>query len=1619
MALRVELDLDDGGFVEGMRVAERSIDSFESKVKSNTGSVKNLEGAHRSLLSTLRDVTVVLGLTHQAMGMIDSVSTSWVRKIVEVNAEFERMITIMRSLSTEQNSVQKAADSVSHLREMAKDAPFALTAIHDAFIRLNAAGLEPMKGSLQGLLDAVSAFGGGDSELGRAALAFQEMAGKGVVQMKELRNQLMMAVPSAARLLARATGESYSEMMADIHTGTVDAKSTIQALELEFERAFGGAAQRQMETFNGQIGRMKVLLQDIAINNVGKPFGADGEPNKNGFFETMKQQMEDFNDLLKGGANGHGVAQGLGNMLGDALTTFVRDMRGALELLVEFRSEIEAAGEALAIGFGVSIVRGIFNSLGSAFESMGARVKAMRTEYATFQATVQANSAARQWANMQGLYAAEATAAESVAKATAIAAASDATAKEAIRLSNLAQDLASRGLMSAEQAIAKAETATAAVAAAAREAETLAAAKSSFSEAAAASSAGAALEGASMLGSGGKNMLAMLPLLAEGLGMVATGALILGPAIAFVVDYFDLFNTKAKDAWQNLERYGAASREAAEGGKAFLQSEQEKLRAMEADRASRLAAEGALGNANAAGAGSDPELEGQRARVASLLKEYQDWQKEGMQNDASRGASSAMKIIEDQLRELQVGYNQASDAAAKVFDGNLKNINSEHKSAALATADYQEQQKNRALGYYDEQIAKIEQAKTAAEDWLKKGDEFNKMVALTFLSQLDEREKAAKAAREQEANQHMGLQLNQKILPDDKLLEKASDEIQKLYAQIDGYKAGIEGSDAAAEQLYQTWLRLGKAGDEHVQAVAEALEKMKALKEEADDYNKIISGGHKLMKDLQDAIDKDRDKIFEDKYGKASDLEKIQAKIAAGEYAGYGGSSAESQRLVAMRERLDETTSAAARAGAALQVALGPTLTESVLNLNQALGGTSNALLSIVNGTTKPGGLFSPQLPVASLNGSIMAGAAPGADWASGINFGKARPNSAQTSPNDPLQDDVKSALHAMQQMFGAFTITSTTEGGHVWDSQHYKDKAVDIATNGMSDQQYRALIADAIVAGFRGIGISDSHLHVDMRDTPGGRPVAFADGGTQSRAGLDIAQWNELIAGIKNAAEALRPNGQATSDASAQKQAELKITEAQLVKANADKAMSDLLDKANEGADIKKLILDGEGTWTAKVTEAIRENGAKSSIGSNDPNDPRWKYLLDAAQKYDAAIKQVADRKSAITDADTSAKSMLQKLTDGRDGLANAFVKLAHGADAASDSLLKVKEEGQRNVDRATKAYGANSPEAATAQQQAAQAYADAQNLDIAKAAEAAQKKTQTLREATMTQEQVEVDKYNRLAQEYQKDLANFTGTEQQKAQLAKIFNDNLAAEWAALQAKTPFAKQMQDWADLTKNLQQATSGFMNTAVDDLTQQLTTGQANWSSFANSILKDLTQIALKASIGGLFNATGMSSLLGGGAGKLGGGGGSKGGPMQLGGGGSKLGGLGALVGIHHTGGMVGAAHAHRFVALGEMLKTFGSAPRFHTGGVIGADEVPIIARKGEGVFTPEQMRNMGGRSGNVTLHNNVTVNANGGTTEQNADLAKQIGDHVERIARSTVVDEIRTQMRPGNMLFAS
>lgn len=156
-----------------------------------------------------------------------------------------------------------------------------------------------------------------------------------------------------------------------------------------------------------------------------------------------------------------------------------------------------------------------------------------------------------------------------------------------------------------------------------------------------------------------------------------------------------------------------------------------------------------------------------------------------------------------------------------------------------------------------------------------------------------------------------------------------------------------------------------------------------------------------------------------------------------------------------------------------------------------------------------------------------------------------------------------------------------------------------------------------------------------------------------------------------------------------------------------------------------------------------------------------------------------------------------------------------------------------------------------------------------------------------------------------------------------------------------TEHQKLIQSWANLKKQVDTVTVGAANSITSNLSQALTdlvsgtkdakTAFADMSkAIVNDILKMITNMLVQiayAKILGWVTGTptaGIGSMIG-----------------TIGGGGN------VLAGFKHDGGDVGSASRHASLPAG----LFMGAQRFHGGGTIGSDEVPIIAQKGETMLT--------------------------------------------------------------------
>jgi len=245
-------------------------------------------------------------------------------------------------------------------------------------------------------------------------------------------------------------------------------------------------------------------------------------------------------------------------------------------------------------------------------------------------------------------------------------------------------------------------------------------------------------------------------------------------------------------------------------------------------------------------------------------------------------------------------------------------------------------------------------------------------------------------------------------------------------------------------------------------------------------------------------------------------------------------------------------------------------------------------------------------------------------------------------------------------------------------------------------------------------------------------------------------------------------------------------------------------------------------------------------------------------------------------------------------------------------------------------------------------------------------------------------------------------------------------------------FRAGIADYIDHAQNMAAQTASLVGNLAkgmeDAITQFATTGKFQFKQFAASVIADLARIQARAAVSGLIQmgvsmvgsmfGAGMSGGAGAfdGAATAGAGTGTMpvsgdllyGGSMQ-----SPSYGTGVFA-THHSGGIAGLEPtAWRTLP----TAAFSGAPKYHTGGIVG-DEVPAVLKRGEGVFTPEQMRNLspaGGGNGSVNVTVNVTV-SDAGTQSETRDVQGQ-GAQLGKYIAGLVQDGIQSAMRPGGQLW--
>lgn len=1821
--ITVELELEDGAFVRRMLRAGQSVEKFNRQVvntqpqlrhmrkevnassksfrqlaESNLAGFKSMQrvtvGA-REFRRALRDMTIIMAGVSFAFHGIQRAANGTLGSIIRVNAEIERMNKLLQGMATSSDPVQEAGEKVDWLLKMAKDSPFSLNYLTDAFVKMRATGIEPMNGQLQALVDGIAAAGKSDEALKRASIAISQISGKGVLQMEELRQQLGEAIPRATELMARSMGVSYGQLVEDIGTGTVRGIKSLEALQRELERTYGGAAIRMMSTFTGQWNKLITVLQQRALD-VG------GDVGSGGFFDEVKRQLTELNILLE-----TEFATNLAVAFGDFLASGTRFFRDVIDQAIRFRREIMAIGTAIGLYLGSRAMVGVASGVVGFFQHMRTQARQTNAELVLLHQNYKnfANSAGG-----VGLLAA-------VGGRVGL--------RRAMGVTNLLANVRKKAAATRAIFIGLTRTIGSFMPAVALLAPVLYTLATNFGLIG--NRARAAWKEIEQFGATSRAQLETAG------GVITQQERDVQRLEAQLVRLKKRLRDVRDGTYSGPQMPGVDAMNDPEAIKENIDAVRERLVALRQE----------LGNVNEryeemqegfADFEVDRMVQRQRSALMNELNKFS--------GDYDRVMQQAAKDYEAALREAartgsdpreaELEYQETLRKRQKVLWERqldfLQDIKAEQRAILEENAaDLDSNAARVAQGILDEVNAQELRIRRNLNETLRAGFGTPMSPDTRDYDALQER---AQNALNDMKSQAAGLRAE---------LNGASSEAAKLaYQLINNEMYGKSGARAEIDALRDSLLE---------------------TQDEIDELNRKVMGRRRFESDLASERRRLQDRLFELENPGASNIEKIQARYESGYYAGLGDDNRDlADSFDEVREAIANMISEAQNARQALIAmgfgndstmnGFGHALRTSVLDTLGIPYGEKHDPLGDLSGSSN-----SNELPGSARQDRLFDSSQ---QMRSRYNLARyfRRLNSAETTI-DQLTNSWHALVAAIARTDGISNLENYTEHfrrmflevekaadeiyqlsgertnfdiwpfllsdfagrgappgiGMTGDTRHFIDVTLEDLRDGLvgAGRELRRMLElirsvggslaenlfsnpflekaesfsdslssivdyleritrldfsslrnvfnnisggiGAVMANRSAVAGSDLFGNAQMgrsgllasaksflgaTETYNRDPIdalfnaaninidpektawcaAFVDavlavnnlpklGSLRARDFLkygnpigadaakpgDIAVFSRgrdgghvgffqgydengnvrIIGGNQGGASAggggvtettiarerllgiRRPDGFGTQDdpgliagvrntvnnaigmvrAGIENPRELpgfeagrqqiidyaEIASTALLNARvAFKEHAAALKNAREGIDqdIESLGDDLEG-YGDKVMEVRRRIRAGEFGPDTDPESERYADLIKAAEEWQRKEEQVTRVKQRQQEGQRAINRLQE---EAQQQLMDTNVQaraLREGVNGLSEAYIRREAELNQQLARIRELHGQDTEAYRNAVQQKNQILRQFQNQEVMQFFAGVQRKVQAHesginRMSSMSQAEVqqEIARINQM-------VNRFRGSEEQRVQIAALANQRIKQlrEQAANASSGPLARTMEQWGNIGQNMEQAFVGWMDSGIDAIANFVATGKANFKQLAQSIIKDITKIALRFAMSRIFQGFGNK-----------GGGGAAGGkgkqvPGGMGGFKGVAGKMG--VGVAHTGGIIGKTNLRK---MRVDPRVFAGAKRFHEGGMIGsnlkANEVPIIARKGEGVFTPEQMQALGkgGSRNNVSITTNVNVNSNGPSTpEQDAKLAKRVGDQVEKQVRSVVADEIMQQQRNGGVLSQS
>lgn len=238
-----------------MAVGNGRIRELERDIRAATGQLTVMDRVTSGLKSTIGQFAAAFGAYE--------IGTRLAQGFLQANVQIEKL---RLGLGTVYKDVGLAASQIKFLQNTANTAGVSVDSISQSFVKfaasMNSANIPVAESNalFQSLTQAAGTLGLSGDKVSHMLDALSQMAGKGVVSLEELRQQLGDSLPGALGLVAKGFGITEAELIKLVESGQLAARDLFPALTKSL-RDMGG----EVNTLSGTWERFKNVLTTVAV----------------------------------------------------------------------------------------------------------------------------------------------------------------------------------------------------------------------------------------------------------------------------------------------------------------------------------------------------------------------------------------------------------------------------------------------------------------------------------------------------------------------------------------------------------------------------------------------------------------------------------------------------------------------------------------------------------------------------------------------------------------------------------------------------------------------------------------------------------------------------------------------------------------------------------------------------------------------------------------------------------------------------------------------------------------------------------------------------------------------------------------------------------------------------------------------------------------------------------------------------------------------------------------------------------------------------------------------------------------------------------------------------------